>query len=107
MLDRSHGRAVCKQLSLSMLDSLANILGLGHSLPMASNGNRIPGVFDQLSKIEEQSFRQQIDCICRQWHIECLQSNTSAGFVVEGSEGNLTSSGSLSVVAVGLEPFLC
>ena len=52
-------------------------------------------------------FRRQLDHVCHQWHIECIQSNASAGFVVEVSGGDGTGKGTLSVVAVGLGPFLC
>ena len=89
------------------LDTLANTLGLGHSLAMASNGHRILGVFEHLSKPEEQKFKQQIDGICHQWHIECLQNDTSAGFVVEVSGGSVSGKGGLSVLAARLGAFLC
>ena len=75
------------------LDTLATTLSLRHSLATASNAHRIPGVFDHLSRSEEQMFRRQIDHICRQWHIECLQRNTSAGFVDEVSGGDGTGKG--------------
>ena len=65
------------------LDTLATIIGLGHTLASASNGHRIPGVFHHLSRAEEQRFRERIDDICRQWHLQCLQGGVSAGFVVE------------------------
>ena len=80
---------------------------LAHSLAVASNGNRIPGVFQHLSQMKVNKFRQRIDCICRQWHIECLQNDVSAGFVVEVMGGNLSGKGALTVAAVGLGPFLC
>ena len=51
-------------------------------------------------------FKHQIDHICHQWHTECLQSNTSAGFVAEVSGGDGTGKGTLSPVAVGLGPFI-
>ena len=89
------------------LDTLANALGLEHSLAMASNGHRIPGVFEHLSLKEEKNFRRQIDRICHQWHIECLQNDASAGFVVEVTGGNSSGKGALTVLAVGLGPFLC
>ena len=89
------------------LDTLAITLGLRHSLAAASNAHRIPGVFDHLSRSKEQMFRRQLDHICHQWHIECIQNNASAGFVVEVSGGDGTGKGILSVVAVGLGPFLC
>ena len=72
------------------LDTLSDTLGQGHSLAMAANDHRIPDVFDHLSKTKEQNFRWQIDHIGHQWHIECLQSNISAGFVVKVSGGSLT-----------------
>ena len=89
------------------LDTVANTLDLAHSLAVASNGNRIPGVFQHLSQMKVNKFRQRIDCICRQWHIECLQNDVSAGFVVEVMGGNLSGKGALTVAAVGLGPFLC
>ena len=66
------------------LDTLATTVGLGHTLASASNGHRIPGVFHHLSRAEEQRFRERIDDICRQWH---LQGGVSAGFIVEVSGG--------------------
>ena len=80
------------------LDTLATTLGLRHSLAAASNAHRIPGVFDHLSRSEEQMFRRQLDHVC---------NNASAGFVVEVSGGGGTGKETLSVVAVGLGPFLC
>ena len=55
----------------------------GHSLAVAFNGMRIPGVFHHLSKVDEQKFRQHLGHICHQWHIDCLQNDESAGFLVE------------------------
>ena len=112
MLDRCHGRAVSTEEQsvnnlYQWLDTVANTLGLTHSLAMASNGNRIPGVFQHLNLKEANNFRRQIDRICHQWHIECLQNDNSAGFVVEVSGGSGSGKAGLTVLAVGLGPFLC
>ena len=89
------------------LDNVAAQLGLGHSFAIAFNGNRIPGVYHHLSITEEQKFRHHLSNICYQWHGECLANNTSAGFMVEVSGGIRTAKGMLSVVSVGLGPFMC
>ena len=68
---------------------------------------RIPGVFHHLSKVDEQKFRQDLGHICHQWHIDCLQNDESAGFLVEISGGPGTAKGSLSALSVGLGPFMC
>lgn len=38
------------------LDNMSTGLGLAHSIAVASSNNRIPGVFDHVSKAEEQRF---------------------------------------------------
>ena len=82
-------------------------LGLGHSCAVAYNDVRIPGVFHHLSKKEEQDFRKCLGSKCAQWHAECIANNTSAGFMVEISGGSGTAKGMLSVVSVGMGPFMC
>ena len=89
------------------LNDVATQLGLNHSLAISFNGNRVPGVYHHLSKIEEQRFRNHLGSICDQWHLECIQGNISAGFVVEISGVAGTAKGMLSVVSLGLGPFIC
>ena len=90
------------------LNNIATQLGLGHSFAVAFNGNRIPGVYHHLSKTEEQRFRHEIGYRCQEWHAECIANNQSAGFVVELSGGGGgAAKGMLSVVSMGLEPFMC
>ena len=86
------------------LDDVAMSIGLGHSLAVAFNNNRVPGVFHHLSKNEEEKFRHHLGNICEQLYAECIAGNMSAGFVVEISSG--TAKGTLSVVSVGLGPFM-
>ena len=89
------------------LDDVAMQLGLQHSLAVAFNGNRIPGLYHHLSVVEEQQFRSRIGFLCQQWHGDCIQHNASAGYVVELSGSTGTAKGMLSVVSVGLGPFMC
>ena len=89
------------------LDNVATQLGLNHSFATAFNGNRIPGVYHHLSKVEEQRFRMFLGSICNQWHLECMQGDISAGFVVEISVGTGTAKGMFSAASLGLGPFIC
>ena len=89
------------------LDTVATQLGLGHSFAVAFNGNRIPGVYHHLSVTEEQKFRHHLSFICHQWHGECYVNNESAGFIVEISGGVGMAKGMLSVVSLGVGPFMC
>ena len=89
------------------LDSVATQLSLSHSFAIEFNGNRIPGVYHHLSKTEEQRFRHHLGSICNQWHLECIQNNISAGFMVEISGGCGTAKGMLSIVSLGLGLFIC
>ena len=66
---------------------------MNHSFAIAFNGNRIPGVYHHLLKTKEQRFRHHLGSICNQWHLECIQSNISAGFMVEISGGCGTAKG--------------
>ena len=86
------------------LHDVAMSIGLGHSLAVAFH---IPGVFHHLYKNEEQKLRHHLGKICEQWHAECIAGNMSAGFVVEINGGSGTAKGTLSVVSVGLGPFMC
>ena len=83
------------------LDNVVAQLGLGHSFAIAFNGNQIPGVYHHLSITEQQHHLSNI------WHGECLTNNASAGFMVEISGRIGTAKGMLSVVSLGLEPFMC
>lgn len=65
------------------------------------------GMCHHLSRTEEQRFHHHLGNVCDQWHGECLRNNTSAGFVVEISGGSGTEKGMLSVVSLGLGPFMC
>ena len=89
------------------LDDVATQLGLTHSFATSFNGNRIPGVYHHLSRTEEQNFRHRLSNLCDHWHADCVGSNASAGFMVEISGGSGTEKGMLSVVSVGLGPFMC
>ena len=56
------------------LDDVAMSIGLGHSLAVAFNNNRVPGVFHHLSKNEEEKFRHHLGNICEQY-AECIAGN--------------------------------
>lgn len=87
------------------LDNIMIGMGYASALAMASNGQRIPGVFHRMSKEDFFNFRGNLDTITRAWHIECLTNGLSAGYMLEVI-GGTCGKGSLMASAITLGPFI-
>ena len=88
------------------LDSIMIAMGYSSVLAMSPSGQRIPGMYHHMSKEEYTNFRGQLDTITRAWHIDCLNNNLSAGFMVEVT-GGMCGKGSLLMSAINIGPFIC
>ena len=87
------------------LDIIVTTLGFGSTMATCANGKRIPGVYHHMSKEELVTFRGHLETITRQWHIECLINNFSAGFMLEVT-GGTCGKGSLLTSAINIGPFI-
>ena len=88
------------------LDTIMVSLGLGGSFTYSSSHQRIPGIYHHLSKQELVTFKNTLDRVIRQWQIECLTNNISAGYMVE-IFGAACGKGSMLASAVSIGPFIC
>lgn len=89
-------------LDAIMMRSLGNSACFAHS----SSGARIPGVYHHLSKEEFMAFKNNLDQITKDWHVQCLSANISAGYMVE-LFGGTCGRGSLLASAISIGPFIC